>query len=126
MHGTYTHRITSNLYPVQHYALERAAERANMPLAPFVRDAALAYVEQKIVLPPALEENLGRIHQEVRRMSVDLSQIVERANAIQRITHADLRHAGRLVKALDRQVAMLRSELTSLSSFSYDNQVNGS
>lgn len=125
MHGTYTHRITCNLYPVQHYTLERAAERARMRLAPFVRDAALAYVDQKIVLQPELEKNLAGIHQEVRKVSAGLSQIVERANAIQRITHSDLKQAGRLVQSLDRQVTMLRKELQSLP-IQNDHQVSGS
>ena len=126
MHGSYTHRITCNLYPVQYYTLDRAAERAKMRLAPYVRDAALAYVQQKIVLPPELESNLSSVQQEVRRISIDLHQIATRANTLQRITHGDLKRAGRLIKMLDQQVLLLRNEIHSLPVLPHDRQINGS
>ncbi len=126
MHGTYTHRVTCNLYPVQYYTLERAAERAKTRLAPFVRDAALAYIDQKIVLPADFEKNLLSIHQEIQQLGASLSQIAQRANTLQRVTHGDLKHAGQLVQVLDRQVAMLRNEMNSLPSLPHDHQINGS
>ncbi len=129
MHGTYTHRVTCNLYPVQFYTLERAAERAKTRLAPFVRDAALAYIDQKIVLPPEFAANLFNIHREVRRGGAGLDEIAERAKTIQRITHADLRSAGDFVRALDHQIVLLRNEVDTLSallSLPHDHQIDGS
>ena len=129
MHGTYTHRVTCNLYPVQYYTLQRAAERAQTRLAPFVRDAALAYLDQKIVLPPEFATNLFNIHREVCRGGASLDEIAEHARTIQRITHGDLRHAGEVVKALDQQIMMLRNEVDSLPallSLPHDHQIDGS
>lgn len=129
MHGTYTHRITCNLYPVQYYTLERAAERAKMRLAPFVRDAALAYIDQKIVLPDGFQERIASIHQELRRSAAGLSQIAERAKTIQRITHDDLRYAGEFVRMLDHQMTMFQNEIDTLPvllSPHLDHQIDGS
>lgn len=123
MHGSYTHRITCNLYPTQYYTLERAAERAQSRLAPFVRDAALAYTQQKIVLPQGLEEELRNIYQEIHRAGTGLHEIAGRASTLQRLTHSDLKHAGQLVTALDRQLVVLG---TTLDSLSHVHQVHGS
>ena len=129
MHGTYTHRVTCNLYPVQYYTLERAAERAKTRLAPFVRDAALAYLDQRIVLPPEFSTNLFNIHCEISRGGAGLNEIAERARTIGRITHTDLKDAGDFVRALDQQTMMLRNEVDSLPavlSLPHDHQIDGS
>lgn len=73
MHGTYTHRITCNLYPDQFFMLNRAANQFNSRLAPFVRDAALAYVSQKKMLRPKEVSHLewGRIDFEERAVVLE-------------------------------------------------------
>ena len=114
MHGTYEHRITCNLHPHQYYPLVRAARLQNMPVAQFVRDAALAYIQRRVVLPPQLDERLANIRQEIRRVGTNLNQIAARTNTLQRITHSDLRHAGKLATQLERQVTVLRHLLESL------------
>lgn len=114
MHGTYTHRITCNLYPDQFYQLRHTASQFNARLAPFVRDAALAYIAQKTMIPESLAKHLGGIVQEVRRVGTHLHQIAERANVYQRVTHDDLRKAGQLVQLLEHQVTILHNVLHSL------------
>ena len=120
MHGTYTHRITCNLHPDQYFQLSHTAQQFNTRLAPFVRDAALAYISKKSLLPAPLEKHLVGIVQEVRRVGTSLHQIAERANTYQRITHDDLRKAGQLVQLLEHQITILHHSLQALP---HDRQV---
>lgn len=114
MHGTYTHRVTCNLYPDQFFRLRQAAQQFNTRLAPFVREVALAYIDKRSLLPPSLEKHLGGIVQEIRRVGTNLNQIAHRANTYQRLTHDDLRKSAQLVLHLERQVLILRQALESL------------
>lgn len=120
MHGTYTHRITCNLYPDQYFQLNYTAQQFNTRLAPFLRDAALAFITKKSMIPEALARHLAGIVQEVRRVGTNLHQIAEKANIYQRVTHDDLRKAGQLVQLLEHQVAILHNALHSLP---HDRQV---
>ncbi len=113
MHGTYTHRITCNLYPNQHHTLVEAAESFKMRLAPFIRDSALAYVDQRFFIPGTLEIQLEKIQQEIRRIGTNLNQIAARSNTLQRLTHADLRNAGKLVILLENQMRILHNVIES-------------
>ena len=114
MHGTYTHRITCNLYPDQYFQLAHTARQFNSRLAPFVRDAALAHISKESLIPASLKEHLVGIVQEVRRVGTDLHQIALRVSTYQRITHDDLRKAGQLTQMLERQVTILHNALQSL------------
>ena len=58
MHGTYTHRITCNLYPDQYFKISHAANRFHSRVAPFLRDTALAYLDRKALLPASLDSHL--------------------------------------------------------------------
>ena len=121
MHGTFTHRVTCNLYPEQYFQLEEAARKCHSRVAPFLRDAGLAYLSRRFLLPPTLEKQLTGIVQEVRRVGTNLNQIAARANTLQRLTHDDLRRAAKLVQYLERQVTMLRHILQTLP---HDHQVD--
>lgn len=127
MHGTYTHRITCNLYPDQYFQISHAAGKLGQRVAPFLRDIGLAYLEKRTLLPPSLEKHLSGMVQEIRRVGTNLNQIATRANSYGRITHDDLRKAGELVTILERQVLMLRHALESLpqSPNAHDDQVDG-
>ena len=80
MHGSYTHRVTCNLHPEQYFKLIRVSRQFNTRLAPFVREAALAYIDKRSLLPPELQKQLNGIVQEVRRVGTNLNQIAARAN----------------------------------------------
>lgn len=121
MHGTYTHRVTCNLHPEQFFRLQQVAQQFNSRLAPFMRDAALAYIDRRTMLPASLKRNLTKIIQEVRRVGTNLNQIAKRANTYQRLTHDDLRKAAQLVVMMERLVLVLRQALESLP---HDHQVD--
>ncbi len=120
MHGSFTHRITCSLYPEQFFRLTDAAAKMHTRVAPFVREAALAYVDRRTLLPSTLEEGLKAVTREVRRVGTNLNQIAQRANTFQRVTHDDLRVAGALVVTLERQMQILRHLLETLP---YDRQI---
>jgi len=127
MHGTYTHRITCNLYPDQYFKISHAANQFHSRVAPFLRDAGLAYLDRKALLPASLESRLQGMVQEIRRVGTSFHQIADRANTYQRLTHEDLRKGAQLVVMLERQVTMLRAVLESLpssSNNSNDDQVD--
>ncbi len=113
MHGTYTHRITSNLYPDQYFQISHAARKFDMRVAPFARDVTLAYLEKRSLLPASLEKRLRGMIRKIRRVGTNLNQIAARANTYQRTTHDNLKKAGELVIQLERQVTILRSTLES-------------
>ncbi len=121
MHGTYTHRVTCNLHPEQFFRLQQVAQQFNSRLAPFVRDAALAYLDRRSLLPSSLEKHLTKIVQEVRRVGTNLNQIAKRAKTYQRLTHDDLRKAAQLVIMMERLVLVLRQALESLP---HDHQID--
>ena len=100
------------------------AQKFNSRLAPFIRESALAYLDKRSLLPPPLQKSLNGIVQEVRRVGTNLNQIAKRANTYQRVTHDDLRKAGKLVILLERQVTVLRHALESLPGEN-DRQVDG-
>ena len=114
MHGSYTHRVTCNLYPEQYFRLQKAARKLHSRLAPFVREAALAYVDQRRMLPYTLDKQLRSLIQEIRRVGTNFNQIAKRANSFQRLTHDDLRRGADLIQHLERQVSVLRTILEEL------------
>lgn len=114
MHGTYTHRITCNLYPDQYFQISHAARKFHSRVAPFLRDSALAYLTRRSLLPASLESNLQSLVQEIRRVGTNFNQIAARANTYQRLTHDDLRKGAQLVVQLERQVTMLSHVLETL------------
>lgn len=125
MHGTYTHRVTCNLYPDQFFQLSHAANQFHSRVSPFLRDAALAYLDRKALLPASLESRLQGMVQEIRRVGTNLNQIAARANTYQRLTHDDLRKSAQLVVMLERQVTMLRAVLESLPQSPHGHQIDG-
>ncbi|MDY7091807.1 MAG: plasmid mobilization relaxosome protein MobC [Acidobacteriota bacterium] len=127
LHGTYTHRVTCNLYPHQHELLLTTARSFGAKLAPFLRDAAIAYCQRRTMLPDSLQKHLGQMIQEIRRVGTNLNQMAAHANSFQRVTHQDLRNAGKLVLTLERVVGVLQKTLEELPSDSqaHDHQVDG-
>lgn len=122
MHGTYTHRVTCNLFPDQYFQVSHAAHQFHSRIAPFLRDCALAYLDRKTILPLALQHNLQKLLQEIRRIGTNFNQIAARANTYQRLSHDDLRHGAQLIVMMERQVTVLRSVLESLP---HDHQIDG-
>lgn len=113
MHGTYEHRINCSLHPHQYYPLVQAAKELNMPPTVFVRDAALAYIQQKTVLPRGIADRAKKLEQENETLEMYLNEIVEKAQTLGRVTPREMRRLSRIAIHLGRQ-AKAFSELLSL------------
>ena len=109
MHGTYEHRINCSLHPHQYHPLVEAAKKAGMSTTVFVRDAALAYVQKKTVLPPGLGAKIKSKQQEIESAALYLKPIVAQVDASQRLTPRDSKRAAKIAKYVDRQVRDLLS-----------------
>lgn len=116
MHGSYDKRITCNLRDDDHLALKTAADAAGMRLAPFVRDAALAYLAGRSLVPPRLDDLLGRLIAEVRRVGNNVNQIAAKANATGNVTRSDIKRAGDAALELECVTAILRTVVHNLTS----------
>ena len=115
MHGTFDKRVTLNLLAADHRRLEHAAREAGVPLAPFVRSAALAYLDQRFVVPPRLDQLLARLVQETRRVGTNLNQVAARVNTAKAADPTDLAEARRVVHQLEDTARVLGTVLHNLS-----------
>lgn len=115
MHGTFDKRVTVNLLAADHGRLERAAHQAGVPLAPFLRSAALAYLDQRFVVPPRLDELLARLVQETRRVGTNLNQVAARVNTARVADPTDLAEARRVVHSLEDTTRALGAVLHNLA-----------
>ncbi len=113
MHGTYKHRINCSLHPHQYHPLVQAAKKANMPTTVFVRDAALAYIQKKAVLPRGIAERVKKLGQENETLEQYLRPIVEKAEVLGRVTPREMRRLSKIAIHQGRQ-AELFSEILSL------------
>ena len=116
MHGTFDKRITCNLRDDDYRLLKAAAEAAGMRLAPFVRDAALAYQTGRFLVPPRLDDLLGRLIAEVRRVGNNVNQIAAKVNATGTVTKGDVGRAGDAALELERVTAILWAVIHNLTS----------
>ena len=116
MHGTFEKRITSNLHDDDHRLLKAAADAAGMKLAPFVRDAALAYLSGRFLVPPRLDDLLGRLIAEARRVGNNVNQVAAKVNATDSVTRSDLRRTRKATSELERVTAILRTVIHNLTS----------
>lgn len=115
MHGSFQKRITINLTTDQHERLARAAAAAGIQLAPFVRSAALAYLDQSFVVPPRLDELLARLIQETRRVGTNVNQVAARVNAARVATPKDIDDVARNLRELEDTARVLKVVLHNLS-----------
>lgn len=84
-----------------------------MPPTVFVRDAALAYIQKKTVVQPRLAEKVKKLEQEVETADMYLQPILEKAEALQRLTPRETRRAARIAKRLGH-LSQLFSKLLKL------------
>jgi hypothetical protein len=114
MHGSYPHRVACNLHTDQYHRLRAAADAHRAALAPFLRDAAIAYLDQRFRVPEGLQDVLTANLQEVRRIGTNLNQIAAKANTQQRVTRGDLRQAKRAAALLEDRIRTLEGVIASL------------
>ncbi len=94
-------RLELTLTPDEHQTLQDAAKRHKKKLSTFTKEAALAYLNQEFIVPD--EEHLQRIELGIRRIGINLNQLVRRAHqsGIQPDTVAQLEE---LVRQLEQSV----------------------
>lgn len=99
-------RTRINLSPTseQHRLFARSAKQVGLPLTTFVLEAALAAVREKRILPPATEQALSAVRVELRRIGVNLNQLVARCNRLQRVRHGDLTAASETLRKLENRI----------------------
>jgi len=98
-------RVTTTMSRQQFERLAQHARLLQRRLAPFVRDAALAYVGRHHLLPRNLEAGLRGVIVHLRRAGTNLNQIAARANVVQRASGFDLIDARVTVRKLEQDVS---------------------
>jgi len=107
-------RVNCRLSPEEQQKLGAFARDAGVKPSTLLRLTAFAYLEQRFLLPPHLEDLLLRLRQESRRIGTNLNQLAAKANTLQRTTGGDLRSARKLVHALEDRLRELDDLLRSL------------
>ena len=115
MHGSFHKRVTVNLTTDQHDSLAQAAAGAGVQVAPYVRSAALAYLDQSFVVPPRLDELLARLIQETRRVGTNVNQVAARVNAARVATPRDIEDVTHVLRELEGTARVLHVVLHNLS-----------
>lgn len=100
-------RINLSPTPDQRRLLTNAAQRVGLPLTTFVLESALAAVKEGRVVPPATDQALSGLRVELRRIGVNLNQLVARCNRLQRVRFGDLAQASATLQALEAKVLAL-------------------
>lgn len=99
----------------EHARLKEASQGFQMDLAPFVRDSALAYVENRHLIPGRVEVQLEQIHQAICRIESGFRNICGRTGTMQRLRHEDLFKARKLVVQAEEQARKARNTLQFLA-----------
>ena len=115
MHGSFEKRISINLRADQYERLAVAARIAGIQLAPFVRRAAIAYLDKNFVVPPRLDELLARLIQETRRVGTNVNQIAARVNASQVAGREDIQEVECVLRDLEDTARVLQVVLHNLA-----------
>lgn len=115
MHGSFDKRVSVNLTAAQHERLSQAAMDAGMQLAPYVRSAALAYLDQGFVVPPRLDDLLARLIQETRRIGTNVNQVAARVNASRVATPNDIQEVASVLRKLEETARVLDVVLHNIS-----------
>lgn len=92
-------RVTCTL---RHETYEKLIKRSSgRKPAVFVRDAALAYLEQRYLVPADIERRLVTVTALIRNIAGNLNQIAAKTNTLQRVLLWDLKKARERVLELE-------------------------
>lgn len=95
-------RVTCTLRPE---AYEKLVKRsAGSKPAVVVREAALAYLEQRYLVPADIERQLVTVTALIRNIAGNLNQIAARTNTLQRVLSWDLKKARERVLDLEEVI----------------------
>jgi len=123
MHGSFEKRVTCNLKRPDYLRLKVAAGAVGLSLAPYIREAALAHLDERFLVPPRLDDLIGRLIAETRRVGNNVNQVAARVNAKHSVTHEDLRQVIATVENLEDASRILRVVIQNLR---HDHQVSES
>ena len=115
MHGTYPERVTCNLSSEDHARLSAAAADAGVPLAPFIRDSALANLELRCPVPPKLDDLLARLIGETRRVGNNVNQVAAKVNSTCRASKEDIDRVKAGLTKLEEVTRILRVVIHNLT-----------
>ena len=83
-------QITLTLTKQDHRTLQRAAKHSGRKLAPFIRETALASLQDRYLVPTGLEERLFDFVIQLRKIGTNINQMAHHANQKQHTTSEDL------------------------------------
>lgn len=107
-------RVNCRLTPDEKRKLATAACAVGVPPATLLRMAGFAYLDQRFLLPPQIEDVLRSLIRETRRIGTNLNQIAAKANTLRRVTGGDLRTARKAVGEFEEQFREFETLLRSL------------
>lgn len=96
--------LTVNISGEKRRRLNEAAKDAGYKPTPFCREAALAYLDRRIVLPKSFEKALATATLEIRKIGNSINQIAHHANIQRHASHRELDRANRLLEELQKTV----------------------
>ncbi len=97
-------RISLTLTPAQYDKLQKQAQRSGRPLAVFVREAALAYLERRYLVPKHLERSLWQLTRQLRAAGNHLNQIAHQVNIRKHASLSELKQARALLKQMEARI----------------------
>lgn len=103
-HGRDRLRLNCTLPRTLYERIHRHARRAGRPPTSFLREAALAYLERRYLVPANLEQRLLDLTAVLRNVAGNINQLAAKANTLKRVTVFDLLSARRLVLFLEKSV----------------------
>ena len=117
--------VLVSLSPTEYEQLHIASGKHNTSLAPFIRESALAYLNQSFLVPD--EEKLIAFQKHIALLEYDLRKLTERADLLQEetLSRSYLRLAKEMSLLSDRLEVAVRQPQTLSTSFSksYDHKV---
>lgn len=102
-------RVNLTLTLQEHKRLQKAAKKSGRKLAPFIREAVLAALEQRYLVPADTQQQLDDAIIQLRKIGTNINQLAHHANAKQHTTAEDLRL---IRQALTRMEHALKKTIT--------------
>lgn len=96
-------RLELSLDPEDYDRLKQEAQRHDMKLATFTREAVFAYLDSQYILPNP--EQVRELELALRQIGNDISQIAHYANSRESEQQIDLPAIGRLLAKLEEEIS---------------------
>jgi predicted RNA-binding Zn ribbon-like protein len=97
-------QVTLTFTKQQHRSLQRAAEQSGRKLAPFIRETALASLENRFLVPKDLEQRLFGFTIQLRKIGTNINQLAHHANQKRHTVTEDLTEIRRVLTRMEAEV----------------------